>query len=75
MTDAETPLCGHKERLLRAYGSASGDYHRAISVLIERAGVLQKPDYERLRNFVGIARTALEQAREAVDHHTSEHGC
>jgi hypothetical protein len=75
MIDTETSLCGQKEQLLLAYGFASGDYHRAIMVLIERAGVLQKPDYERLRNFVGIARTALEQAREALDRHTSEHGC
>jgi hypothetical protein len=68
-------ICSEKERLLRAYGFASGDYHRTIMVLTERIGIMPKADYDRIRDYIENARTVLEAAREALDRHTVEHGC
>lgn len=76
MSDAAaSPVCTEKEQLLRAYGFASGDYHRAIMVLTQRVGLMSKKDYDEIREFITVARSDLERAREALDRHTSDHGC
>jgi hypothetical protein len=71
----QSPVCGEKERLLRAYRCASSDYQRAVLVLTERLGVLPKKEYEQLRQFIDLSRGAIDGAHMALDQHVSKHGC
>jgi hypothetical protein len=67
--------CADKERLLHAYQIAASDYSRAVLVLSERAGVMSKEDYDRIREYSEHARIEAEAARRSMDRHMAEHGC
>ena len=67
--------CPQKIRLLREYHFTVADYSRAVTVLAERAGVISKAEYTRIREFTEEARTKSEAVRAAIDRHVAEHGC
>lgn len=43
-------------------------------VIQERAGVMKKDHYRRVRSYVDEARVKVEEARRALERHASEHG-
>jgi hypothetical protein len=74
-TPASEISCNEKARLMRQYNVAASDYSRAVQLLQRRAGVMKKADYDELRGFAEKARKTAEEARAALDRHTTEHGC
>jgi hypothetical protein len=67
--------CQEKARLLRRRAAAESDYYQAIHVLGDAIGVLEEPDAGELDDFAESARKIVENAWEALERHTSEHGC
>ena len=67
--------CEEKARLLRRHGAAESDYYRAIHVLSVAIRSLEKPDGYALEDFADSARKIVEDAWDALERHTSEHGC
>ena len=51
------------------------DYNRAIHVLSAAIRSLEKPDSNELEDFADSARKMVEEAWDALERHTSEHGC
>jgi hypothetical protein len=66
--------CEEKARLLRRHAAAESDYYRAIHVLSVAIRSLKKPDGV-LEDFADSARKIVEGAWDALERHTSEHGC
>lgn len=60
---------------MQALVVATLDYSRAVLVLQERVGVMKKEHYRRIRSYVNEARGKVEEARRALERHSSEHGC
>jgi hypothetical protein len=67
--------CAEKARLFRRHAEAESDYHLAIQALRLSIPSLQKPDGYLLEDFADSARKIVERAWEALERHTSEHGC
>ncbi len=67
--------CEDKDRLVRAHSIALSDYSRTVALLQERTGVMSKQDYETINAFVEKARIQVEHARDALNKHSTEHGC
>ena len=67
--------CEEKARLLRLCAVAESDYERAIRKLTWRIGEVKYPNYEELQNLAEAATKLVENARGALERHTSEHGC
>ena len=74
MFSLKTP-CEEKARLLRRHAAAEADYHRAIHVLSLAIQTLKKPDGYVLEDFADSARKMVEDSWDALERHTSEHGC
>jgi len=72
---AAASVCKEKSRLARAWSFATQDYFRAVMVLQERSGVMQKRDYQEIRTYAEKTRLLAEQARAALEKHRAEHGC
>ena len=64
-----------KARLLRRHAAAGSEYNLAIHVLSVAIRSLEKPDGDELEGFADSARKIVEEAWDALEHHTSEHGC
>jgi hypothetical protein len=64
-------ICEEKAHLLRRHATAESDYYRAIHVLSVAIQSLKKLDGDEL---VDSARK-MEDAWDALERHTSEHGC
>ena len=76
MAPVPTPSpCEEKARLMHTYEVAASDYMRAVSVLSQRAGVLNRSEYVRIRDYSEKARFAAEVARDTLDRHLAVHGC
>ena len=67
--------CEEKARLLRLCAVAESDYERAIRKLTWRVGEVKYPNYEELQNLAEAATKPVKNARDALERHTSEHGC
>jgi hypothetical protein len=67
--------CEEKARLLRRHAAAESYYHQAIHVLSAAIASVKKPDANELEDFAESARKIVEGAWEALERHTSEHGC
>ena len=67
--------CEEKARLLRRHAAAESDYIRAIHVLSAAIRSQKKPDGYVLDDFADSARKMVEDAWDALERHTSEHGC
>ena len=67
--------CEEKARLLRRHAAAESDYNRAIHVLNAAIRSLKKPNANELEDFADSARKTVEDAWDALERHTSEHGC
>jgi hypothetical protein len=67
--------CEEKARLLRRHAAAESDYYRAIHVLSVAIRSLKKPDGYVLEDFADSARKMVEDSWDALERHTSEHGC
>jgi hypothetical protein len=67
--------CEEKARLLRRHAAAKSDYYRAINVLSAAIRALKKPNSNELEDFADSARKMVEDAWDALEGHTSEHGC
>ena len=63
--------CQEKGRLLRRHATAESDYYRAIHVLSAAFRSLKKPNGNELVDSAG----KMEDAWDALERHTSEHGC
>jgi hypothetical protein len=59
----------------RQHAAAESDYHRAIHVLSVAIRSLKKPNGYVLEDFADSARKIVEGAWEALERHTTEHGC
>src|SRR5215467_7676030 len=75
VSESAAPACEEKARLLRLYAVAESHHQRAIQHLTWMLGVIKKPNYEDLHEFVETARDIAEDARKALDRHAAEHGC
>jgi len=69
------PQCETKARLMNQYTNATSEFSRTLKILNTKLGVMQKKDYEAVRNFVETARVRSETARLALERHVQEHGC
>jgi hypothetical protein len=67
--------CEEKARLLRRHAAAESDYHRAIHLLSVAIRSVKKPDGYLLEDFADSARKMVEDSWDALERHTSEHGC
>jgi hypothetical protein len=67
--------CKEKARLLRRCAVADAKYGYAIQKLAWRIGEVKNPNYEELQHLAEAATKLLENARDALERHTSEHGC
>jgi hypothetical protein len=67
--------CAERERLARELDAARSCYGRAAETLRERAGVLEKAEYQRLNRAEEEAWTKMEDARAALYRHIDQHGC
>ena len=67
--------CEEKVRLLRRHAAAESGYYRAIHVLSVAIRSLKKPNGYVLEDFADSARKIVEGAWEALERHTTEHGC
>ena len=67
--------CEEKARLLRRHATAESDYYRAIHVLSAAIQSLKNPNANELEDFADSARKIVEGAWDALERHTSEHGC
>jgi hypothetical protein len=54
---------------------AIGEYHHAYEVLSTRLGVMSKKEYEELKTIAERYREIAEKARDALNGHTTTHGC
>jgi hypothetical protein len=54
---------------------AESDYKRAIRKLTWRIGEVKYPNYEELQNLAEAATKPVENARGALERHTTEHRC
>ena len=63
--------CEEKAHLRRQHAAAESDYHRAIHVLSAAFRSLKKPSGCELVDCV----RKMEDAWDALERHTSEHGC
>ena len=57
--------CDEKARLTRVFVVASSDCTRAVQVLNLRAGVIKKPEYDKLHGYSESARRTAEEAQAA----------
>ena len=71
----QTITCEEKARLLRRHAAAQSDYNRAIHALSVTIRSQKKPDGYVLDDFADSARKMVEDAWDALERHTSEHGC
>ena len=67
--------CEEKQRLLRAYQAETQGYSAAVATLNNRIGRSSKIEYDALYTIAEDARIRVENAREALGMHTTEHGC
>jgi hypothetical protein len=67
--------CGERKRLLLEYIKTARAFSDAVSYLDSRAGETSEESYEQAESDAEDHRVAVEQARLALDQHTSEHGC
>ena len=67
--------CEEKARLFRRHAEAESDYHLAIRALGLALRSLHDPDGYMLEDFAYSARKIVEGSQDALDRHTSEHGC
>jgi hypothetical protein len=77
MSDSEsaTPACAEKARLLNRCAVAQSEYNRSIQLMAWRIGGLRDLNFEELADLAKNARKPLEEAQEALERHTAEHGC
>lgn len=71
----KTITCEEKARLFRRHAEAESDYHLAIRVLGLAIRSLQDPGGYMLEDFAYSARKIVERTQDALERHTSEHGC
>ena len=71
----KTINCEEKARLFRRHAEAESDYHLAIHALRLAIRSQKKPDGYLLDDFADSARKIVEYAWDALERHTSEHGC
>ena len=71
----KTITCEEKARLLRRHAEAESDCELAIHALRLAIQSLQDPDGYILEDFAYSARKIVEGTQDALDRHTSEHGC
>jgi hypothetical protein len=57
------------------HAAAESDYYRAIHMLSFAIRSLKKPDGYVLEDFADSARKMVEDSWDALERHTSEHGC
>ena len=67
--------CDEKARLLRRHAAAESDYYQAVHVLSVAIRSLKQPDGYVLEDFADSARKMVEDSWDALERHTSEHGC
>ena len=67
--------CEEKAPLLSLCAVAESDYERAIRKLTWRIGEVKYPNYEELQNLAEAATKLVENARGALERHTTEHRC
>ena len=75
ISESAAPVCAEKARLLRLCALAESHHQRAIRELARFIGKLKRSDFEELLEFGGTARKIVNEAQEALERHTAEHGC
>ncbi len=64
-----------QSKLLSAYRRAVSHYSTAVEAMEAAGETVSKEEYHRMRGYVEQSRMISEQARIALNHHLSEHGC
>ena len=67
--------CEEKARLFRRHAEAESDYELATHALRLAIQSLQDSDGYILEDFAYSARKIVEGTQDALERHTSEHGC
>lgn len=67
--------CEEKQRLILAYQAETQGYSAAVATLNNRIGRSSKIEYDAIYITAEDARIRAENAREALETHTTEHGC
>jgi hypothetical protein len=67
--------CEEKSRLILEFDDAAKAYHEAVMRLTERMGTTTKDHYEEIKRASEDAWLKCEQARLALEWHTSTHNC
>lgn len=67
--------CATKIAFLLDYSAAANAYSDAVLRLHNRAGSVQRSEYDELFNITEEARGRTESVRLAMEQHISSHGC
>jgi hypothetical protein len=66
-------MCEEKKRLLGSFDDAATAHSRLISALNEQLGTMTKKFYLESRRNIETMRLQMEQARQDLDRHVTEH--
>ena len=67
--------CKEKTQLVDVYHKTTEAFSAAVAELQELIGTSSKQQYERLRHRSEGARLKMEEARQRLEQHVTEHGC
>ena len=74
-TQARRAHCDEKLRLAHEYNTYTAQYSRSVKLMHQRIGVSSRLACGDVLRSTEEARELSEKARQALDHHLSEHGC
>jgi hypothetical protein len=74
-SESAAPACEEKRRLVNLCAVTKSEYSRAMEAIALRIGELNISHFDELAEFAKDAKKAMEEAREALERHTAEHGC
>jgi glutathione S-transferase len=75
ISESAAPVCEEKARLLRLCTMAESHHQIVVQQVIRLIGRPEKPNYEDLTELAETARRIRDDAHEALERHTAEHGC
>jgi len=68
-------ICPEKTRLLLEYHRKTESYSAAVSDLVNKVGIVSKPEYDRLDRITEETRRGSCEARTLLERHIADHYC
>jgi len=68
-------VCPEKLRLMTEYNQTTNEYSLAVSVQLEKMGIVPKLEYRKVQQATEKARHISADARDKLERHIAQHGC